>query len=142
MSNSLIFKKDSPTHSPSRSPRRLPTDPLSEHSSDFIATRAHKRIIVCCDGYCLHSITHATALTFISGPGKMASRRKTDRRTQIFSCVRNSTPGYLPSSLPFVAPCKDNRSRRQALSRKTAYPSGRVLPVRHRHRQEPILSIR
>ncbi|RDB28797.1 hypothetical protein Hypma_015566 [Hypsizygus marmoreus] len=44
---SILFKPDTP--SPQRSPRRLPTDPLHEHSSEM-SIRTYKRIVVCCDG--------------------------------------------------------------------------------------------
>ncbi|TFK41204.1 hypothetical protein BDQ12DRAFT_679070 [Crucibulum laeve] len=36
--------------SPSRSPRRLPTDPTHNFSNPDLRPRTHKRIIVCCDG--------------------------------------------------------------------------------------------
>ncbi|KAF5384893.1 hypothetical protein D9615_001489 [Tricholomella constricta] len=48
---STLFRVDRKTPSPNqKSPRRLPTDPFSEHSSEMLNIRVPKRIVVCCDG--------------------------------------------------------------------------------------------
>ncbi|KAF8078667.1 hypothetical protein FPV67DRAFT_1466003, partial [Lyophyllum atratum] len=48
---SALFKVDRNTPSPGqKSPRRLPTDPIPEHSSQMLEIRVPKRIIICCDG--------------------------------------------------------------------------------------------
>ncbi|PPQ62848.1 hypothetical protein CVT24_000542 [Panaeolus cyanescens] len=47
---SLLFQVDEPERSPSKSPRRIQTDPTEQYSSDTLRKRAPKRLIVCCDG--------------------------------------------------------------------------------------------
>ncbi|CAA7265844.1 unnamed protein product [Cyclocybe aegerita] len=53
---SVLFQPPSPPPSnaanttPSKSPRRLHTDPEGEHSSQDLRLKVFKRIVVCCDG--------------------------------------------------------------------------------------------
>ena len=52
-STSVLFRTNSVSvpNSPSRSPRRLHTDPRGEHSSNELRLNVFKRIVVFCDGF-------------------------------------------------------------------------------------------